>query len=126
MMSKRRLSLGARGEAAAADYLTSRGYAIVAQNYRCSVGEIDLIIRKDGCLIVCEVKTRWSSDAGETLEAVTYRKQKRLRRLGEYYWQFETDRALPLRFDVLALCATSTGFDITHLTDILSPWGEGV
>ena len=125
-MSKKRSSLGARGEEAAAEYLSSRGYTIVAQNYRCPVGEIDLIARKDGCLIVCEVKTRRSSSVGEPLEAVGHRKQDRLRRLGEYYWQFETDRTLPLRFDVLALCVKGGGFDITHLTDVLSPWGEGV
>lgn len=115
-MSKTRVGLGARGEAAAADYLLRRGYKIIDRNYRCSLGEIDMIAQKGNYLVVCEVKTG-SSSVGDPLEAVTPSKQRRLRQLGEYYWHFETDRKSQVRFDVLAVRAPDQACRIDHVVN---------
>ena len=73
--------LGSYGERMAARYLTDRGLDVLEQNWRCDLGEIDIVARDGGCLVVCEVKTRRSTTFGQPIEAVDHRKLARLRRL---------------------------------------------
>lgn len=73
--------LGRQGEQAAADYLHRAGFRILARNWRCSDGEIDIVAADRRVLVACEVKTRSSERYGTPLEAVTARKRSRLRRL---------------------------------------------
>jgi putative endonuclease len=73
--------LGSYGERMAARYLTERGLDVLDQNWRCDLGEIDIVARDGGCLVVCEVKTRRSTTFGQPIEAVDHRKLARLRRL---------------------------------------------
>lgn len=79
--SRQRAALGAYGETLAARYLTSRGMVVLDRNWRCELGEIDLVLRDGRVLVVCEVKTRRSEAFGSPLEAVTEPKAARLRRL---------------------------------------------
>ena len=74
--------LGSYGERMAARYLTDRGLDVLDQNWRCDLGEIDIVARDGGCLVVCEVKTRRSTTFGQPIEAVDHRKLARLRRHG--------------------------------------------
>jgi putative endonuclease len=100
-----RLRLGAEGEQRAAAWYRAAGYAIVARNWRCREGEIDLICAKDGTLVICEVKTRSSLAYGHPAEAVTPAKQARLRTLARL-WLAAQDppvRARSIRFDVAAV-----------------------
>lgn len=80
----------------------SAGYEIVARNWRCGDGEIDLIARKGATLVICEVKTRSSNAYGSPAAAVTADKQRRLRRLALRYVA-ETSSRRRLRFDVAAV-----------------------
>jgi putative endonuclease len=73
--------LGDYGERMAARYLTERGLDVLDRNWRCDLGEIDIVARDRGCLVVCEVKTRRSTTFGRPIEAVDHRKLARLRRL---------------------------------------------
>ena len=73
--------LGTYGERMAVRYLTDRGFDVLEQNWRCDRGEIDIVARDGGCLVVCEVKTRRSTTFGQPIEAVDHRKLARLRRL---------------------------------------------
>ena len=73
--------LGTYGERMAVRYLTDRGFDVLEQNWRCDLGEIDIVARDGGCLVVCEVKTRRSTTFGQPIEAVDHRKLARLRRL---------------------------------------------
>ena len=77
--SGHRQRLGARGEQLAADWYTAQGYQVVARNWRCREGELDLVVARDGELVFCEVKTRSSDRFGTPAEAVTPAKQRRLR-----------------------------------------------
>jgi len=78
----RRRILGASGEDAVERWYRQAGYEVVARNWRCAEGEIDLIVRtSEGTIVVCEVKTRSSAAFGSPFEAVTPLKQRRLRRL---------------------------------------------
>jgi putative endonuclease len=66
-------------------------------------GELDIVCERDGALVFCEVKTRTSALFGSGEEAVTYTKQRRLRRLALEYMQREAVRAREIRFDVIAI-----------------------
>ena len=104
-MTSARLQLGAAGEQRAAAWYRSHGYAVVARNWRCREGEIDLICAREGTLVICEVKTRSSLAYGHPAEAVTPTKQQRLRTLARI-WLAAQDppvRARAIRFDVAAV-----------------------
>ena len=91
---------GNRGEAAAARWLRQRGYALLASQWRCRFGEIDLIARdRTGLLCFVEVKLRGNLTVGLPREYVDGRKQERLRRAAALYMSVrELDE--PARFDV--------------------------
>lgn len=92
--------LGASGEDAAAHAYERAGWSVMARNWRCRDGELDLIVTRDGVLVFCEVKTRTSDRYGSAAAAVTPSKQSRIRRLA-MRWLAETGaRAPKLRFDV--------------------------
>lgn len=75
------LRLGAHGEELAARFLTQRGLDVLDRNWRCDVGEVDIVARDGTTLVVCEVKTRRHEGFGSPIEAVTPAKLARLRRL---------------------------------------------
>ena len=93
--------LGADGELAAARWYTDRGYTVLARNWRCRAGELDLVLAKDRLIVICEVKTRSSDRYGSPFEAVGPDKQRRLRRLAAQ-WLAEAAPFRPdaVRFDV--------------------------
>ena len=99
--------LGARGEQLAADWYVAHGYQLVARNWRCREGEIDLVVlAADGDLVFCEVKTRSSDRFGVPAEAVTPAKQRRLRVLAARYLAGQGVRPAGrhgIRFDVAAV-----------------------
>ena len=96
--------LGSWGEEQAAVYLRKKRYKIVAMNYRCRYGEIDLIASNRKYLVFVEVKLRKSDRFAQAMEFVDSRKQQRLRSTaGIYLAQNPTE--LPCRFDVIEIYA---------------------
>jgi putative endonuclease len=99
-----RRALGARGEDAAAAWYTKQGYEVVARNWRCRDGELDLIVRSGRTYVFCEVKTRTSSAFGAPVEAVTRDKQMRIRRLAARWLEDGAPGpAKDIRFDVASV-----------------------
>ncbi|MDQ6798839.1 MAG: YraN family protein [Actinomycetota bacterium] len=97
-------ALGRRGEDLAAGWYEGHGYAVVARNWRCRAGEIDLIVRRSGVVVFCEVKTRSNGAFGTPAEAVTGAKQARVRRLACRWLAGQpADRGGRIRFDVAAV-----------------------
>jgi putative endonuclease len=95
--------LGRRGEQLAVDFLIDRGLRVLARNWRCPEGELDVVAAEGPVLIVCEVKTRSGLGFGEPAEAVTARKAARIRRVTQA-WLAERGSGWPeVRFDVLAV-----------------------
>jgi putative endonuclease len=82
-----RQGLGRRGEELAARHLAGNGYEIVARNWRCEVGEVDLVVRDGECLVLVEVRTRRGRSMGSPEESITAAKQARLVALGDAYVQ---------------------------------------
>jgi putative endonuclease len=110
-VDRSRKALGDYGEDLVVAHYTALGFEVVARNWRVRAGEIDLIVRRDHVLVICEVKTRTSDRFGTGAEAVTVAKQKRLRRLAaEFLAANESPpvRGGVVRFDV----AVVTGRDV--------------
>jgi putative endonuclease len=99
-----RRALGIAGESRAADWYAEAGYEIVARNWRCRDGEIDLIARRGRTYVFCEVKTRSSLAFGTPAEAVTRLKQARIRRLAaRWLTEDPARRSGRIRFDVVSV-----------------------
>jgi putative endonuclease len=98
-----RRSLGDSGEAAAAAWYEANGYEVLARNWRCRLGEIDLIVRRGHLVAFCEVKTRSSQAFGHPVEAVTREKRDRVRHLAARWLQDAPVRPGVIRFDVVAV-----------------------
>ena len=107
-MSRRRLRLGRLGERLAAEELASRGYTILASNWRCPAGEIDIVAQDSDCLVVVEVRARQGETYGTPEESVTPAKQARLVELGQTYVQ-ERGWDGPWRIDVVAVQFSRNG-----------------
>ena len=101
----RRQALGRRGEDLAAAQLVRDGYRVVDRNYRCPLGEIDLVARDGESVVFVEVKTRSSRAFGTSAEAVSRSKQARLLRLADCYLRERGLGNPPCRFDVVAVDA---------------------
>ena len=102
-MSVDRRQLGRRGEDLAAAWYVRRGYLVLARNWRCGDGELDLVCRKGAKVVVCEVKARRSDAFGCPQDAVTASKRRRIRRLAARWLQVTGTRCEEVRFDVAAI-----------------------
>jgi putative endonuclease len=97
-------STGAKVEQHALDWLKRQGLQLVTQNYRCKVGEIDIIMNHAELLVFVEVRFRQQSSFGSALESVDKRKQKKLLRAASHFLACTPKYSnQPCRFDVLAL-----------------------
>jgi putative endonuclease len=100
---------GRRGEAVALDWYVRSGFRLVARNWRCSVGELDLVLIRDGTLVFCEVKARRGTALGGPFEAVGPRKQHKLRLLGAAFLLQSELRPEKVRFDVSSVSVDGRG-----------------
>ena len=101
-MNKRQV--GSDWEQHVTKMLSENGYQILAQNYRCRRGEVDIIANKDGYLVFIEVKQRSSAATGLPLEAVNDKKQKKISTVCAYYlMEHNLSMDTPVRFDVVSI-----------------------
>lgn len=104
---------GRWGEDIAAAWYERRGYDVVARNWRCRSGEIDLIVCRGRLVVFCEVKARRTDAFGPAAAAVVPAKQRRLRRLAAEWLASSRVRGVEVRFDVVAI----TGDRLDIVTD---------
>jgi len=112
-----RVVKGRAGEDAAARVYEGRGFVVVARNWRCTLGEIDLVLLRRGLLVFCEVKTRTGTAFGGGYEAVSWSKRKRLRNLAEVYVGQHGFADGDVRFDVASVWLTRGGPDVEVFED---------
>ena len=101
--------VGRRGEAAAERRYVAHGYRVVARNWRCRIGELDLVVARGTTLVICEVKTRRGSRYGGGFEAVDARKRRKLRALAEVFLQQHGVSPSAIRFDVASVRLRADG-----------------
>jgi putative endonuclease len=94
---------GCTGESAAEVRYVRRGFRVVARNWRCGIGELDLVLTRGDLLVICEVKTRRGGRFGAGFDAVDARKRRKLRALGEAFLQEIAVRPVSVRFDVASV-----------------------
>lgn len=94
---------GSYYERMAGVYLTEKGYEILEYNYRCRLGEIDIIARDGDYLVFCEVKYRADDRKGTPAEAVDYAKQRAISKSALYYMTVNGIDEIPCRFDVVSI-----------------------
>ncbi|HAG10758.1 MAG TPA: YraN family protein [Desulfotomaculum sp.] len=102
-MSNQRQNLGRRGEDEAVSYLRKKGYILLQRNYRCPLGEIDVIAKDSKTLVFIEVRARSSERFGTPQESVNRNKMLKIHRVAQYYLKTVQKEEEPVRFDVLAL-----------------------
>jgi putative endonuclease len=107
-------SLGSSGERLAAGWLEARGFRVLARNWRCAYGELDLIADEAGDLVFVEVKTRRGIAHGAPEEAITASKRAHLIAAAESYLMEHQREEQPWRIDVVAVQLDSAG----RLTDV--------
>jgi putative endonuclease len=111
-MPNQRQTLGADGETVTAQHYQRLGYEVLDRNWRCREGELDLILRRGGTIVFCEVKTRTTDRFGGGAAAVGWQKQRRIRILAAR-WLRQVGPSTPaVRFDVAVVKADHRGFSV--------------
>ncbi len=102
-LTNQRLALGNLGENIAFKKLKSLKYKCIHRNYRCPLGEIDLIAKDGDCLVFIEIKTRKSGSVGYAKEAVNKKKMKQISKVALTYMKNNNCLDVKSRFDVVAV-----------------------
>lgn len=102
-MTRERLELGKRGEDLALKKIKRLGYKFITRNYRCPLGEIDIIARDGDCLVFLEIKTRKGRSTGYAKEAVDKRKRRQISKAALTYMKANDCCDERARFDVVAI-----------------------
>lgn len=117
--SEHKQGLGLYGEQLAARHLVDQGMVVLDRNWRCDLGEIDLVLRDGDALVVCEVKTRSSTAYGSPLEAVDEVKVARLRRLAARWLADHQLRPFEVRIDLVGIVRPRRGaMELEHVRGI--------
>jgi putative endonuclease len=112
-----RSSRGRDGEDAALRVYLRRGFRVVARNWRCPLGELDLVLERGGLLVFCEVKARSGVAFGGGYEAVTWSKRRKLRQLAEAFVASSPSGHAGIRFDVASVWLDGAGADVEIFED---------
>jgi putative endonuclease len=113
-------AVGKYGEDLAARHLVGAGFTILARNWRCAAGEIDIVARDGDVLVIAEVKTRSSTAFGSPAEAVTRRKVDKLRELAVLWLRDNPAGGRQIRFDVISVLLPKAGAaQLDHLRGVV-------
>lgn len=97
------IATGHEGESLAVAYLQQRGFTILARNWRCREGELDIVANDGDAIVAVEVKTRRGLGYGAPLESITYLKARRLRRLLALWLRERNRNARRIRIDAVGI-----------------------
>jgi len=100
-----KIQRGASAEVVAARLLAAAGYQIVERNFRCKVGELDIVARDGDVLVFVEVRSRSDDEHGSAVEMIRRTKQRRVARVAAYYLATTAPVFEQCRFDIVAITA---------------------
>lgn len=114
-----KIGKGKAAEDAAAIYLAKQGHTILERNYRCPIGEIDIVSRQGEYLVFVEVRSRKGAAFGLPQETVNWNKRQRVRRLAAQYLQVKRAWQAKCRFDVIGIVYGENDeiLSLEHITD---------
>ena len=107
------IEVGATGEDRAADHLVRNGFRIVERNYRCKLGELDIVARDGSTLVFVEVRSRRDAEFGSALDAINVHKRRKVTKVAMFYLARRQPKFREARFDVVAI----TGPELVHIKD---------
>jgi putative endonuclease len=116
-LTRERLELGRLGERLALQKIKRLGYKCIEKNYRCPLGEIDLIAKDGECLVFIEIKTRKGQSTGYAKEAVDQRKIRQISKVALAYMKYNNCCDTKSRFDVIAVNIMGDREEIEVITD---------
>ena len=121
-MSFFRKKLGRVGERAAARHLKSNGYRILARNFACPVGELDLVCYHDGAIVFVEVKTRQHDTSTDPEENITRAKRRKLELTARAWLASHREPDCAYRFDAVSVIVPADGETrVRHIVDAFEP-----
>jgi putative endonuclease len=103
ILTRERLNLGSYGEELALKKIKKLGYKKIIRNYRCPLGEVDLVAKDGDCLVFIEIKTRKGKSVAYAKEAVDARKRRQLSKVALNYMKSNQCNDVKARFDVIAI-----------------------
>lgn len=110
-MKYNKREIGTIYENKACEYLSANGYEILERNFRCKMGEIDIIAQKGECIHFVEVKYRRGSNYGDPLEAVNYKKQCIISKVALFYTsKNKINEEIAVSFDVISILGEKIDF----------------
>lgn len=112
--------LGEKGERIAAQYLESKGYQILAKNYRLRHLEIDIVCQQKDLLVVVEVKTRSSPFLADPELTVSRKKQGSIVKVANHYCK-EKEADMEVRFDIISIVLSGQKRRLEHIEDAFYP-----
>jgi putative endonuclease len=119
-MTSHKQALGRWGEETAVRFLVQNGYIILARNIHTAGGELDIVALKEEAVIFVEVKTRSSNAFGFPEQAVTPRKQARMQRAAEFYFEQHPNSPETWQFDIIAItCKIGVLPEIEHFENVI-------
>jgi len=124
----RHIELGRSGEDAAAGFLASKGWRVLARNWRQGGLELDIVCEEPGVpptLVFVEVKTRGPGSLGSPSDGLGPAKQKRLARGASLYLSAAGNWSQPCRFDLVSVWKTEAGYELEHVEDAFRPAAVG-
>ncbi|MFC4768682.1 YraN family protein [Effusibacillus consociatus] len=110
-MTDTRKERGRLGEAIARQYLETKGWQILAVNWRCRIGEIDIVAEDGTCTVFVEVRTRSSTRFGTAVESVDWRKQRKVRQVAAAFLTANKVCTSRFRFDMISIQVYENGQD---------------
>ena len=118
-----RRAAGDKGEALALRYLLKQGLIPIRQNFSCRLGELDLVMRDERCLVIVEVRYRTERAIVTAGQTIDYRKQQKLIRTAAMFLAWNEEFAvMPLRFDVVGIDTDANGrSSINWIRDAFRP-----
>lgn len=114
-----KIELGQKGEFEVCKYLDELGYFIVAKNFKCTYGEIDIVATDKNEIVFIEVKTRGSKKYGEAREAVDKFKKKHIKKAATFFIYKNKLENRFIRFDVVEVYAHKEKYVINHIKNTL-------
>ncbi len=117
---KNNFDLGNAGEHIASEFLTNKGYSVLAKNWRSGHLELDIVASKSNTIVFAEVKTRSGTYFQQPFQAVNRTKQRLIiQAANAYINRYEID--LEARFDILSIVKKGDGYDVEHIEDAFYP-----
>ena len=116
--------VGNKGESLAENYIKRKGYKIIQRNYRCRLGEIDIIAKDDDTIVFIEVRTKQNENFGSPQDSVTSTKISKISKTALRFIQEKNLSGFSYRFDFIAITFSQGKPNIEHIENAFMPNGR--